>query len=276
VDSVALVKYKQDIGRALEEGLELLGGFRALKSPVIVKPNICTISDNTGFSVTNVAVVEALFELLLKENDRLAIRIVESDSQSKFAEEAFEKFGYKQLENDMRSAGFAVSLVNLSQSQFVPVTFDGAYFKNPNLPDAVVGSGYFISVAGAKTHYLTFLTGILKNQFGLLPRKDQGFYHPHINEVIVDLNRLVRPDFCVVDARVGIEGWNGPKSRLLEAFILGYQPVSVDATMARVMGFEPGRIRHLVESSRYDLGTLNPTVLGQSVDALEVKFSPPA
>jgi uncharacterized protein (DUF362 family) len=276
VDSVALVKYKQDIGRALEEGLELLGGFRALKSPVIVKPNICTISDNTGFSVTNVEVVEAIIELLLKENDRLAIRIVESDSQSKFAEEAFEKFGYKQLENDMRSAGFDVSLVNLSQSQFVPVTFDGAYFKNPNLPDAVVGSGYFISVAGAKTHYLTFLTGILKNQFGLLPRKDQGFYHPHINEVIVDLNRLVRPDFCVVDARVGIEGWNGPKSRLLEAFILGYQPVSVDATMARVMGFEPGRIRHLVESSRYDLGTLNPTVLGQSVDALEVKFSPPA
>ena len=102
--------------------------------------------------------------------------------------------------------------------------------------------------------------------------RDKGVYHPRINEVIVDLNRLVRPDFCVVDARVGIEGWNGPRSRPLEVFIFGYQPVSVDATMARVMGFEPETVRHLVESSRYDLGTLNPTVLGQSTDAVEVKF----
>jgi len=275
VDSVALVKYKQDIGKALEQGLELIGGFGNLEPPVIVKPNICTISDNTGYSVTNVEVVEAIVDLVLRENGNTPIRIVESDSQSKYTEEAFERFGYTRLESRMQNSGFDVSLVNLSKSQLEQRVFEGDYFKNPELPDLLAGPGYFISVAAAKTHYLTFITGALKNLFGVLPRKDQSFYHARIDDVVVDLGRLIEPDLSIVDARVGIEGWNGPTTRQLDAFILGHKPASVDATMARIMGFEPGRIRHLVESTRYNLGTLNPDVRGLSIGSVAVKFKPP-
>ncbi len=139
----------------------------------------------------------------------------------------------------------------------------------------ITGVKYFVSVAVAKTHYLTFVTGTMKNLFGLLPRKDQSLYHASINEVVVDLNRLVRPDLCIVDARVGLEGWEGPKTRRLNTFILGSRPVSVDATMARVMGFKPEKIRHLVEAEKYDLGTLNPKVLGENLESAIVKFKPP-
>lgn len=275
MDSVALVKYGDSIRETLEKGLELIGGFGELRSPVIVKPNICTISDSTGFSVTDVTVVEAVLELILEENDGLPIRIVESDSQSKYTDDAFEKFGYRELETKMQGAGFDVSLMNLSQSEMLPTDFKGDYFDDPELPCLAFGPGYFISVAVAKTHYLTFLTGALKNLFGLLPRKDQSLYHPHISEVVVDLARLVQPDLCIIDARVGIQGWNGPKTRKLDAFILGHQPVSVDATTAQVMGFDPERIHHLVEASRYNLGTLDPTVLGQSIESIKVRFDPP-
>ncbi len=139
----------------------------------------------------------------------------------------------------------------------------------------ITGAKYFVSVAVAKTHYLTFVTGTMKNLFGLLPRKDQSFYHASINEVVVDLNRLVGPDLCIVDARMGLEGWEGPKTRRLNTFILGSEPVSVDATMARVMGFKPERIRHLMEAEKYDLGTLNPKVLGKNLKSTIVKFKPP-
>jgi len=215
VDSVALVKHKKDIGESLEQGLELIGGFGELRSPVLVKPNICTISDNTGYSVTRVEVVEALLDLVLKENGNLSIRIIESDSQSKTTGNAFEKFGYTRLASRMQRAGFDVSLVNLSESRLTSTSFEGDYFTNPELPDLIAGSGYFISVAAAKTHYLTFITGVLKNLFGVLPRKDQSFYHSRIDDVIVDLARLIRPDLSIVDARVGIEGWNGPTTRRL-------------------------------------------------------------
>ena len=48
MDSVALVKVNQDYEKALSEGLNLIGGFGVLQSPVLIKPNICTISDGTG------------------------------------------------------------------------------------------------------------------------------------------------------------------------------------------------------------------------------------
>lgn len=276
MDSVAVVKHEDDIVKALEKGIRLLGGFGVLQSPFIIKPNICADVVKTRFAVTDVKIVEALINLVLKKDRTLSIKIVESDSESKFADDAFEKFGYKSLEEKMGKLGFDVSLVNLSHSPMSPVKLDGLYFKNPELPDLITGHKYFVSIAIAKTHYLTFITGTLKNLFGLLPRKDQSFYHASINAVIVDLNRFVRPDLSIIDARVGLEGWEGPKARRLETFILGKKPVCVDATMARIMGFKPEKIRHLVEAEKHGLGSLDPKILGRSLESTTVKFNPPA
>ncbi len=276
MDSVALVEYKGDVEESLKEGIQLIGGFGVLKSPFIIKPNICATVDGTGYANTDVKIVKALVKLLLEEDKKLSIRIVESDSGAKFAEEAFEKFGYKSLEESLRDKGFDISLVNLSRSPLVSVKLNGLYFKNIEIPKVLVGQKHLVSIAVAKTHGLTLITGVLKNLFGLIPRKDQSFYHPHINEVIVDLNRFVKPDLCVVDARVGLEGWAGPKQRRVNMFIVGSKPVSVDATMARVMGFNPENIRHLVYAEKYGLGTLYPKVLGESLKSKAVKFKPPS
>ena len=275
MNSVALVKYKDNISQTIEEGLAHIGGFGVLESPVLIKPNICTISDGTGYSVTRIETVSALIEMVLKTDENLSIKIIESDSQSKDAEMAFQKFGYTQLCEDMQGSGFDVSTVDLSKASLIEVEFVGDYFENPELPEIVLNAGYFISLAIPKTHYLSFITGVLKNLFGVLPRKDQSFYHSKIDEVIVDLARIIRPNLNIVDARVGVEGWNGPKTRKLGAFIIGHDAVSVDATMARIMGFKPEQIRHIMDSFDYDLGTIEPTVLGESIESIAIKFKPP-
>lgn len=273
--SVALVKCEEDIRKSLEDGLELIGGFGNLQSQVLIKPNICTISDDTGYSVTRIDIVESVIEILFDLDRQLSIKIVESDSQSKFAMEAFEKFGYQTLADKIVDEGYDVSLVDLSAPPLVSIHYDGAYSNTLELSQILYEPKYYISIAVSKTHPQTFVTGSLKNQFGLLPRKDQGHYHSRIDDVIVDLNRFTRPDLCIVDARVGVEGWNGPKTRKLDALIVGHQPVSVDATMARVMGFNPEQVSHLMKSSNYDLGTINPTVLGESIDSVKVRFKAP-
>jgi uncharacterized protein (DUF362 family) len=275
LDSVALVKYENNIEKTLEEGIELINGFKSLKSPVIIKPNICTQVDKTGFAVNDIQVLEDLVNMILKENQNLSIKIVESDSMSKFADEAFDKFGYRNLEAKMQKSGFDVSLVNLSHSQTVETEFEGNYFKNQKFPDVLVGSKFFISLAVAKTHYLTFITGTIKNLFGLLPRKNQSFYHPNINDVIVDLNRFIQPNLCIVDARVGLEGWNGPELRTINRFIIGTKSLSTDATMARIMGFEPEKIPHLEEAAKYNLGSLTPNVIGEKIETSRIQFNAP-
>ena len=275
LNSVALIKYRNSISEALEEGLASIGGFGALASPVLIKPNICTISDGTGYSVTRVETVKALIELLLETNEKISIKIIESDSESKNAEDAFQKFGYTKMCEEMQETGFDVKTVGLSKAPLMELQFIGDYFKYPELPEIILSAGYFISLAIPKTHYLAFVTGALKNLFGILPRKDQSFYHSRIDEVIADLARIIRPNLSIIDARVGVEGWNGPKTRRLDAFILGHGAVSVDATMARIMGFEPEQIRHIMNSYAYDLGTINPTVNGELIESIAVKFKPP-
>ncbi|MFW9927302.1 MAG: DUF362 domain-containing protein [Candidatus Thorarchaeota archaeon] len=274
MNTVALVKHRDNIKKTLEEALAHIGGLGPLKSPVLIKPNICTISDGTGYSVTRIETVKALIELLLEADREVSVKIVESDSQSKNAKEAFDKFGYTQLCDDMQESGFDVSTIDLSDSPLIEIEFIGDYFENPELPEIVLRARYFISVAIPKTHYLSFVTGVLKNLFGVLPRKDQAFYHSRINEVIVDLARIIRPNLNIVDARVGIEGWNGPKTRKLNAFIVGHGAVSVDATMARIMGFKPEEIRHIMNAFDYNLGTVDPTVIGETIESITMKFNP--
>ncbi len=273
--SVALVKHGSDIGSTLDQGLKLLGGFKVLRSPFIIKPNICAEVVKSKSANTDVTVVEALTDLILKENRAHSIRIVESDSESKSADEAFTNLGYRRLEEKMQKRGFDVSVINLSRTLTSPVSLDGLFFRNLDLPQLLTQSRSLISLAVAKTHYLTFISGTLKNLFGLLPRKNQSIYHKNISAVIVDLNRLVTPDLCIIDARVGLEGWEGPKTRPLNAVIMGKKPASVDATMARLMGFNPTKISHLVEAEKVGLGTLNPKILGETLKSMTIKFHPP-
>jgi uncharacterized protein (DUF362 family) len=283
-DVVALVKHEGDLSvgsrsKSLKKAIGLIGGFGSLKSPFVIKPNLVThpSRDVTGFACTKVDMVEALLGLVLQEQKGLSLKIVESNSVSKFAdEETFEGYGYKGLEERLKKEGFDISLVNLSDPPLSKIIFDGLYFKELELHQLLIESNYFVSVAVAKTHPLTNVTGVIKNLFGLLPRKNKPFYHSHINDVIIDLNRFVKPDLCIVDAIVGMEGVERGRTRRVNALIVGKKSVSVDATMARIMGFQPERIRHLVIGEKYGLGTLNPKVVGDSIDSLTVKFKPPS
>ncbi len=275
MDTVALVGCKDNFGEALGEAIELIGGLGGLGSPLILKPNICTDNDHTGCANVKVGVVEALVDYVLEEDGGLEVRIVESDSMSKYANRAFERYGYRAYVEKLQGLGVNISLINLSKSSLAPFDYDGCYFKKPELPSPLADAGSFVSVALAKTHSLTWVTGALKNMFGLLPRKDQNFYHPEIYEVILDLNRMFRSGLCLIDGRMGLEGVISGNPRKLGCVILGRSPVSVDATMARVMGFDPGRIRHIVEAAGHGLGSLDPVVVGDDLESHVVEFKTP-
>jgi len=273
--SVALVRYRQDIRRTLEEGLNLIGGFGNLRSPVLVKPNLCTIKDGTGHSVTDTEVVKAVIDLLLAKDSKLSIKIIESDSQSKDAQECFEKFGYTEFCETKQEAGLDVSTIDLSHTLLTKISFVGEYFNGPELPDVLTTPHYLVSIAVAKSHGLSHITGVLKNLFGVLPRKDKSFYHSKIHEIITDLACILRPELNIVDARVGVEDWNGPTTHKIGAFIIGKQPVSVDSVMTKIFELNPKDVGHLVKSTEYDLGLLEPDVIGEKIEDMSTKFNPP-
>ena len=94
--------------------------------------------------------------------------------------------------------------------------------------------------------------------------------------MILDLNRMFRSRLCLIDGRTGLEGVIKGNPRSLGCIILGKNPVSVDATMARAMGFDPERIRHIVEAAKHGLGSLDPEVVGDDPASHIVEFKTPS
>lgn len=272
---VALVKHSGELVDSIQRGFSLIGGLDGLESPVLIKPNICTIKDGTGSSVTDVRLVEAVARIIHEHDSSLTVRIVESDSQSKFAKDAFQKFGYSDMVDRMQKEEHNIDLIDLSSQPLVTIRLDGEYFKDLEIHEVLTKPHSLISVAVAKTHYLTFLTGALKNLFGLLPRKDQASYHSHIDSVIADLARYVNTDLSIIDARTAVEGWNGPGTKKVGAFVIGKKPVSVDAVLTRLLGFRPEWVSHLMKLALDDLGGLNPRIVGEQLDRLSVKLKSP-
>jgi uncharacterized protein (DUF362 family) len=276
MNTVAFLKCRGSFNETLDEAIDLIGGIGKLSSPLILKPNICTGNDHTGCANIKVEVIEALVNHILERFKNIEIRIVESDSMSKSADKAFSRYGYRDFVDRLIDRRVNISLHNLSNSPLTRFDYDGYYFKMPDLPSPLKDARSFVSVALAKTHSLTMVTGALKNMFGLLPRKDQNFYHHAIHEVILDLNKMFRSSLCLIDGRMGLEGVISGNPRSLGCVILGRTPVSVDATMARVMGFNPEKIRHIVEAEKQGLGSINPKVVGDDSGSHVVKFKTPS
>ena len=57
MDPVALIRYDGNIKETIKKGIELLGGWRAPKSPFMIKPNIAAMGTKLRFSVTDTKVV---------------------------------------------------------------------------------------------------------------------------------------------------------------------------------------------------------------------------
>ena len=275
LNPVSIVKFDGDIAKTLETATDLVGGLTLSNIPILIKPNLCVGIDNSGGATTNIQLIRALVDEILREKGNSAIRIVESNSESKYVEKAFNNLGYRKLEEEYLANGHDVSLVNLSKEPNKTISIDGLHFKKVKLPKILLGRRLFISVAKAKTHELTQITGVLKNQFGCLPEKDKTVYHRYIDKVIVDLNRVIKPDLNIVDGVVGMEGVYKGRLKQLGVIICGRDPVSVDATLARVMTFNPLKIKHIVLAERYGLGSTRPAIVGEKIESVAMEFRKP-
>lgn len=269
---VSIVRCNGDLQESLSTGFSLLGGLRIPKLPILIKPNLCAESDPAGVATTRIPFIKTVIDLILNEDEDAVIKIVESNSSGKQIKKAFKNLGYTQMERTYLENGYNVTLINLSKTPLTTILLEGVSLKRVRLPTILIQPKFFISLANAKTHSLTQITGALKNQFGCLPEKEKYLYHRVIDKVILDINSVVKPNLCVIDALFGLEGVLNGRKRKIGIIICGRDPVAVDVILARVMGFTPSKIKHLTLAAKHGLGSLTPKVIGEALDSVIVKF----
>ena len=233
---------------AFREAMARLPGLLPHHLPelVVVKPNLC---DNAAWETgvtTDPTWVIVLAEELRRRRPDIKIQVVESDAISAYrafrsCDESFDRLGYRDAADEAK-----VELVNLSKSDSWEVAVP-TLPKPLRIPDLFLRDFYFISVANVKLHPYERFTGIMKNNYGLLPQQDRTELHVWLPQVLFTLYELCRTDLAILDGRIALEG-KGPiigRPKTLNRLIVGSDALAVDQTACRLIGLKPADVPHL-------------------------------
>jgi uncharacterized protein (DUF362 family) len=126
------------------------------------------------------------------------------------------------------------------------------------LPVELLQADFVVSMPKLKTHHWAGMTCGMKNFFGAVPGAVYGWpknvlHIRGIENSIVDLNATIRPSFAIVDAVTAMEG-DGPimgRPRHMGFIGMSTDVVALDATCARIIGLDPGKMPHIREAGRF-------------------------
>ncbi len=89
------------------------------------------------------------------------------------------------------------------------------------------------------------------------------------DEVIVDINRVLKSSLTVIDGFVGMEGSGAVGGDLvkMDLIIAGEDPVATDATACRIMVIDPQKISHIHGENEKGLGNIDLIeILGERIE----------
>lgn len=255
---------------------EIASGLEG-KKRVLIKPNF--VSTKRQLAATHVDSVKAILQTLTRHYDG-EITLGEGPAGGSLGD-AVKNFGYEPLIEE-----YGLKLVDFNEDRYVEL--DGLNSKLEPLKFRVSKTlhdcDYLVSAAVPKTHDTVIATLSIKNivvgslvTVGEKQKIHQGYKAINLNIARISQRRM--PDLAVVDGYVGMEG-EGPEGGdpvPLHASAASVHPVSLDAVMAKVMGFEPldiGYIHHLDEWGVGVAKLSEVTVRGQPIADVTRKFKP--
>lgn len=168
---------------------------------------------------------------------------------------------------------YNVKFINLSEVKLAETDVGGKVLKNLPIPKLILDADCIVNLPVAKTHCLTTITCCLKNHLGIIPRFRHQ-YHLVINQSIADINRFSKKTvFNIVDATVCMEG-NAPRNGIPiigDAIFAGNDRVAIDTAVAKFMGFDPNKIKHLQIAEKMGVGTGEYEIVGDKFQSMKFK-----
>lgn len=243
--AVAIVRaesYSADLAGCIRRGIAECGLDVRGKS-VLLKPNLVEFDRSTSIN-TEVSVLAAALQVFRSLGAR--VRIGEGPGHRRDTYELAGEAGYRGEISD-----FDGVFTDLNRDDVTPVK-RFADLPRIYLPNTALGADLIVSVAKMKTHHWAGATLSMKNFFGLVPGAVYGWPKNQLHWVgiprsIVELNRIFRRTFAIVDGVIGMEG-NGPIQGTPKrggVLVMGKDLAAVDSTCCRIMGIDPDRIEYL-------------------------------
>jgi len=228
---------------------------------VVIKLNLCAAdSQKIESSNTDIRLTEALCKIIQEKTKN--IYLVESNGYRYYVEEAFKCSGVYDLGNKL-----GVNVVSLSDE---PCQEVGNDILGP-LPEILLNNDVFITMPVLKTHALTYFTGSLKNQWGCLPQFDRISKHWALDQLLVDLHKILKPKLCIMDGIVGQDdrGPTNGRKRKLDIILCSTDGVALDSAAMRLVGLKPEKAKHIAMAHEAGVGDMRDKKI-----KIEIDFEP--
>lgn len=266
--AVAIVKaasYSTDLESRMLQGIrELKLEVRGLK--VLLKPNLVEFDAHTCIN-TDVSIVAAAYNVFTRLGAAEVV-IGEGPGHRRDTYALAEMARYRQ---DI--PGFDARFVDLNRDDVSRVV-GFADREELYFPNTALRADLIVSLAKMKTHHWACATLSMKNFFGLVPGCVYGWpknelHHIGIDQSIVELSRIFRHSFAIVDGVVGMQG-NGPiqgTPKPAGVLVMGSDLPAVDATCCRIMGIDPKKLEYL-QMAADQLGVIEESRIDQRGEAI--------
>jgi uncharacterized protein (DUF362 family) len=237
---------------------------------VAIKVNMCDSIPKKGVITTPELVFEVI--KILKDKE-CKVTIVESDGLLYSADAAYRE---TEMQKWVEKAGaHFVNLTNDEKRLIYPK--NTLFVKEYAMPKTLKEADVLITMPLLKTHEITLYTGALKNQFGCYPQHNRVMLHAHLDEAIVDINTILKPDIVIMDALTAIEG-NGPTRGYpvkMDLLIVSNNPVSCDLAALEIMGFDVNEVGHVKLARDLNGGADDYVLTGESIESVKREFKRP-
>ena len=267
-------QYSQKLEQVLLEGLRLfpldLRGKR-----VVLKPNLVDYIPGDAIN-THPTLVLAAVEAFRRLGAKSVV-VGEGPGHQRDTQLVLSQSDYQESLRDEK-----IRFVDLNRDELIRTPLRASYsgMKQLWLPRTVLEADFLVSMPKIKTHHWSGVTLAMKNMFGIVPGARYGWpknilHWKGIQESILDLCATAPIHFVIADGVVAMEG-NGPLNgtpRPLGGIVLADDPVAADATCARLMGFQPGRIVHIREGARF-LGNADSGHIDQAGETVKSPSTP--
>jgi len=196
---LAKIKVENNLKETILKAVNLIGGFdRFIKKGevVLLKPNFNT-SDPFPAS-SDFDFIKAVAELVYDCGAKI-VMLGESSTMSLNTKKIMEKLGIFELEKIERPVRIYVFEERDWIKKEIP---DPKYLKSLTVSEFLDKADRLILLPCLKTHSLAKFTGSLKLAMGFMkPIERINFHLKNLQEKIAELNKIIKPDLILMDAR---------------------------------------------------------------------------
>lgn len=211
---------------------------------ILLKPNL-TNADPPPVT-TPAEFVEAVY-LYCRDHTAAEIAIAEGCGDGT-TQETYDANGYSAL-----AKKYGLRLIDFNEEEAMLLKDGRAYTVKEFYLPKIAQDAFVISLPILKDHCFTDTTIAMKNMFGLAPASyyagswnKSKLHSPSTHKSVVDVCLYKKPDLCVVDAVVALQGMHlSGTPKKLNTILAGFDPVAVDAVGSRMLGHNPKKIEYL-------------------------------